>query len=672
MEDLSAFLSRGEIQDIISAYIDDRDRQLIAAIAALDEPVPGDLESFFAGEYSYLDLYGMLLNLEERLILYRFQEEGVYHLALNPLLEPVLAPVIADKGALFPSWVLENEDASPEPAHPYWDERSLAAFFAFVAEEPDFFKAEGGIRKKVLDGGQQIFPGRALDPLIGGLQSLGLLQVEGSRLVQDDQQLNFFRDLSTQDRREYLAAGIYNYLQGKDPVVRYFNRGRIRILSRFIHRVSGALDTGRRYPRKTLKRILGILEREDAGNFQAAELGMPPPVIGDTGADLFLDSLESAGLLRAAQGNAADSWYFAAAREPGTGRPVIAMDTAFSCILYPEIAFADALILASFCSARETGTTVRFEVGRESVVRGLDHGLQAEAMIGHLERLSGSPADQNLRWTLTDWGSRYSSVSLYQGTVLTLAEDRQYLSQAEPLASRIVRTLATGVYLLSVENAEEAVLALQKAGVDIIARPPLSGRAGEAMPPAMPLVAPPAMLAHSPYPSLGGLVRAPEGDFRERVFEERAPASPATGDGAAYLERFRKALIKAALPKNERDELAARIERRLILSESQLAGAAVRYEKMEARNLDYVGKTMLAKQAIMQKSLVEISWPNPDGGLSRAAGIPRALEKSGAETLLILNPVAAEDTSTSSREDIRIPLGKISLLRRIKKSIFGE
>jgi hypothetical protein len=161
----------------------------------------------------------------------------------------------------------------------------------------------------------------------------------------------------------------------------------------------------------------------------------------------------------------------------------------------------------------------------------------------------------------------------------------------------------------------------------------------------------------TPYPPPSAPPLFPRGVFRG------APVS--AGDAASYQERFRRALRKLSLPKSEADELSARIERRLILNESQLAGGAVRYEKTEARNLDYVGKTMLAKQAIALKSLVEILWVNPEGESGRMVGIPGALEKWGGETMLTIK-------SIPEGNEIRLPLGKISLLRRIKQSIFGE
>ncbi|WP_010263834.1 helicase-associated domain-containing protein [Treponema primitia] len=682
-EDLEAFLSRKEIQEAIALYIDETDARIIAAIATLEEPAPGELETFFAGEFSYAELHSILLNLEERLILYRFQEKGVYHLALNPLLEPVLGPIVVDKSSLFPSEPLEISELSNPPGYGVLDDRILAALFAFVSDQQDFFKTEGGIRKKILDDGRLLFPGLDLESLIGGLQCLGLLQQQGEGLVPDESKIRYFTALSFNERQEYCAAGICIDktipkpalwpLAAKFPL--QANRGRLSALTRFIHTFMDALKMAQRYPRSTLKRIADILERS---GIEQIPWGVETKGRGNSD-DLFdsmLEAFKTVGLL----GTDSRDGYF---RYPPTAREtalqvaretalqvaretalqvapetssqvaVIAMDTAFSCILYPEIPFSDALALASFSLVRETGTAVRFEITRESVVRGFDRGMNAEAMVTLLDRLSGNQVDQNLRWTVKDWESRYSGVSLHQGIVLTLSEDRRYLAEAEPVSSLISRTLMPGVYLLSASEKTDAIQALHKAGIDIIAQPPqlVDTLPGD---------------RYSPYPS------QPESRFHSDGFQDK-PAFCSevetlfldTEKAEQAKGRFRSALEKLSLTKGERDELSARIERRLILNESQLVGVSVRYEKLEARGLDYVGKTSIAKQAITSKQLIEIMWSNPDGEVNRVIGIPEAMEKSGGESLLVLKPVPPGDT-------IRLPLGKISLLRRIKQSIFGE
>jgi hypothetical protein len=702
MEDLFVLLSREEIRKIIAAYIDRTDHKVIAAIALLDEPVPGDLEVFFAGELSRTELHGALLNLEERFILYRFREEGVYRLAFNPVLETVLAPFIADKSSLFPSLPLASPGGGEESPSDYrgfiLDDRILAAAFAFIPEEDEFFKSEGGIRKKILDTGELIFPGRLLPLLAGGLQRLGLLQAEGEGLRIHDQRIGEFSKLSRRERMEYCASGMYLHLSGPEPETGtsvLFHRGRIKALTRFIHRFLDFLDSRRQYPLVTLKRFAGISVKEEpsvslggnpepGGGISQNGAGAFREGFQDSGGlnfDILIDVLEKTRLLESIPSGFRKTGAALSGDEGRTEQPALAMDATFSCVLYPGISFTDALSLAAFCSVRETGAAVRFELTRKSVVRGFDRGIDAAAMIALLNRLSGSRIDQNLVWTLGDWESRYAAVSLHQGVVLTLAEDRRYLAEAEPLASLVERTLAPGVYLLAVQEKTEAAGALKKAGVDIISQPPpdlsayKAGAAGFYSP-----------LESAPLPETGSSAspKAEDGDGPE----------VRSGDTArleTIKEKFRLVLGKMRLSKPDRDELAARIERRLILSEVQLEGASVRYEKLEARGLDYVGKSTIAKQAIASKSLVEVFWPHPGGGTNQVLGIPEALEKREGESVLLLKPLSQEDPipaaasgnipqavpeynrgNVISPDLIRLPLGKISLLRRIKQSIFGE
>jgi hypothetical protein len=134
-------------------------------------------------------------------------------------------------------------------------------------------------------------------------------------------------------------------------------------------------------------------------------------------------------------------------------------------------------------------------------------------------------------------------------------------------------------------------------------------------------------------------------------------------------EKFHRVLDRMKITKQERDELLARIGRGLVLNEAQLESTSLRYEKLEARGLDYTGKTTIAKQAIETGSLLEITWPGRDGEPNSTIGIPQALEKKEGENILVLR---ASGNSENAARVFKIPLGKISLLRRIKQSIFGE
>jgi hypothetical protein len=478
LADLAALLSKEEIQKTISAYIDERDAKVIAAVAVLGEPAPGEMESFFAGELSYAALHDILLNLEERFILYRFREEGFIRLALNPVLEPVLAPFAGDASLLFPSAPAE----APAPP-PVLDDRLLGGVLSFIAGDSLFFKSEGGIRKKSLDAGALVFPGLDLELVAGGLSVLGLIRPEGP----DSRRITAFAGLSRRERLEYAAAGAYWFRAAAGSVaVSHLFRGPVRSLAVFIHRLMNLVQPDRQYPRETLKRYGDILEREEDPRVRPA--GGEERISFDS----LFDVMERFGLLvsppeqpRRGRSAKAPPRYWRAGsfaspagdnQSPDHGEgaglpPVLAMDSPFSCVLYPGIAFDDVRTLASFSTIREAGVAVRFELTRESAVRGFDRGLDAAGMIALLERLSGNRIDENLIWSLRDWEKRYGEVNLRRGIVLTLSEARRYLVEAEPVAGLIRETLAPGVYLLGGSETAEAEEALRKAGVDIIARP---------------------------------------------------------------------------------------------------------------------------------------------------------------------------------------------------------
>jgi hypothetical protein len=189
--------------------------------------------------------------------------------------------------------------------------------------------------------------------------------------------------------------------------------------------------------------------------------------------------------------------------------------------------------------------------------------------------------------------------------------------------------------------------------------------------------------------------------FSKTAARKSLDAAAAGQDAEILKTRFRQALAGRSLSASDRKELNARIDRRLVLTESQLSADSVRAEKLEARGLDYVGKASIARQAISTRSLLEVVWSSPEEGgrEQRVLAFPLNLEKSGGESILVVEDSRTpRDTQPASRggendppqrvpggaartpgntvripgNTIRIPLGKISLLRRIKKSIFEE
>jgi hypothetical protein len=650
LDSLESFLLRKDIQQTIACFIDQNDARIIAALAALGEPAPGELESFFSGELSYASLHDQLVNLEERFICYRFREGGVSRIALNPLMKTILAPAAADTSLLFPP--VPPEEAAGKMTHnkapPVLDDRVIAALFSFVPAGEPFFKAGSGMRKRLLDAAGKVFPGLAIEPVIGGLRVLGLFRAEAGRLIPDLRRFAGFGKLTRRERLEYLAAGIccFSAAESKADIIPWLLRGQLAALTAFTRRFLDSLETERLYPPGTLQALAFMLDRGEAAADGQKKLN----------ASALVEALQTAGLLV----KVSAQYYrlcLPAAESADSGKtPLIAMDAAFSCLVYPEISCADAISLAAMMEIREAGTTVRFELTRDSAVRAFNRGCSADMMIGLLRRLSGNRIDEPLVWTLQDWEKRHGEVRLQKGLVLSLAPERRYLAETLPLAALIRASLAPGIYLLDETTETAALESLRKAGVAIVAcqteaAGPFAGEEGQPQKFFAPLGTGGSGGIRPPKP-------APAVDARKNFSKNSAKVS-------TVIAGFRSILEQMPLGKEERDELAARIDRRLVLNESQLRDAAVRYEKLEARGLDYVGKAIIAKQAIALQSPLEIVMPGKSG--ERFFGIPKALEKEGGESVLTLSPLAETGGSGGLT---RIPLGKISLLRRIKKSIF--
>jgi hypothetical protein len=663
--DLEKFLANNEIQKNIAAYIDKNDARIIAAVAALNEPTASELDAFFDGEFDHTELQDMVINLEERFILFRFTEEGrnESRLALNPVLEPVLAPYTDDISSLLPSVHSKTHNKTGGQTVPFFDDRILAALLSFVSQNENFFIKEGRIRQKVLKMAKTLFPSLQFEAVIGGLRALGLFFASGSMLVPDFARFAAFGKLDKLERIEYCAAGILCYYESPEREMSpWLFRAKFRAYTSFIHNFLASLDPEQQYPLVTLRRLIFILG--PGGN--------------EIKRDMLIKAMEQTGLLISDSNKRWQKFQPASegamtANSPSgatvVGATVVAMDSPFTLLMYPEIAYNDAIELASISRVTGTGLNVSFEINKEAAVSAFNRGISAKAVIDLLQRLSGNRIDGNTAFTLLDWEKRHKEVALSKGLVLSLSPERNYLAETKPLSKYISAKLAPGIYMLP-ENMEERVYsALKKAGVTIFARPTSVGAPNSAnrADDGNTLSADSRIYFPRISPHTEKL-RQFKTEKKEDEINTSASDPPASVPAAsALIEGFRSIINKMHLGAEQREELTARINRRLVLCEAQLKDAVVRYEKLEARGLDYAGKIMIAKQAIARQSPVEASWPGRQKQES-VIGIPTALEKTDGESVLVMEQ--AGDNIRIPGDNIRIPLGKISLLRRIKKSIF--
>jgi len=641
LDDLEKFLLRKDIQQTIAAYIDEMDEKIIKAIALFGEPVPEQLVKFFQDELSYARLQDYIVNMEERFILYRF-EEG--RLALNPVLKQILLPVTKDSSVLFPT----TENKKPSSADSSVvnspktkiNDLTLAALYSFVLKHETFYRPENTIRRKVIEEAKTLFAGMDLKSILGSLQILGLFYTNEEKLLPDKKRFSDFAQLSARERMEYCAASLLIYASLTPPfeILPPLFRGKIRETVNFIHSFLDSLKTDFLYQEKTILKIFEVLNAKASIHIENSAL---------------LDAMEKTGLLLIENGT---TQLIQLDKEKNT-ESVIAFDSASSILVYPEIDFKDALKLAFILNIRETSSegmapVARFELDKEAAIRAFNNDINADEIIELLKNLcGGNKQSKNLNdtfiWNLKDWEKRHGEVSLKKGIILRLSEEHQYLTNTRALSSLIAETLAPGVYFINENTMEEAEEALRKAGVDIIAQHNINTRSEK----------------KDGYFSISYFSSPSSDNLTVEIYANASSKESASlhGNADELTEGFHSMLEKMKLSETEKSELSARIDRRLVLCEAQLKDADIRYEKLEARHMDYAGKQNIAKQAISQKSPVQIIWQFKSKE-KEMFGVPKSLDKSGNDLILVINDVDGEL--------LRIPLAKISLLRRIKKSIF--
>ena len=215
IERLGAFLHKEQVQQNILLLLSPTDCQLLSAIFYLENPTHSLLARFFSDTFSTAQLRENLMNLEERLLIFRNtsnllpKEEPAFF--LNPILETIL------QQRLHPSLLLplpqEFQNQVEDKPLPQLSAHLLATFFSFAKEYQDLCRQDGTLKKRAIQRLSQIFPFPFTEDivlffqtLIISLNNLSLLKEDTKGFEPDFQRWTAFSQLPSHLQRAYLAA----------------------------------------------------------------------------------------------------------------------------------------------------------------------------------------------------------------------------------------------------------------------------------------------------------------------------------------------------------------------------------------------------------------------------------------------------------------------------------
>lgn len=594
-EKLKDFLTEPENTERILSLIDERDASLLTAVSILGCSTPGALYTLFAPEQSYLDFYKHLINLEERMLLCRDGGKVV----ISPLFRDVLEERIIDTDMFIGSVPSEPKTGDFPP---WYGASALSAFFSYLLRGGNLFRNDSSFRKKYAGELKAL-----LAPSFAGGDGDACVEYLRRFFIEN----NLVR---ISDKKIIPAMAAIKEFCNLEPekqkklVLRSVTGG-TSVAACLLENISG----NRRYTEKALAGLLRCCgAASGAAEYRYEEIR---------------DTLVGAALLV----NSGSSWYAASEwenREPG--RFVVQPNS--SVYVSGNISLRDNMFLALCADIREMDFVSRYEITRESFFRALAAGIDARRFIEFLEEKSGSNLPQNILFSLRSWESEFNSISVDRGFVVKVDDRfRPVLDSNRSFNARIKEKLAEGVYFVPEENIEWVKKYLKTlSGCEFMAHSEEKGT----------------------LPSLSVRSSVPELRFGSIVAEKIV--SDAWDPGI-----YERKIAELNIFPEQKEILQERVRSRLILSETQLDSENIRYEKNEARGIDYNGKLRLCEQVVRNGGYyLEILLAGEKQGIMLE---PRGLRKTEGDYILTGSVVG-------TGEDTEIYIRKIGIVRRIRIS----
>jgi hypothetical protein len=652
IERLISCISNAELQETLFSYITKDESIIINAVELLDEPCLHEIHDFLSVLFGYTECIRFLILLEERMILYSYISLGQEHYAVNPLFENMLKPILDNRSVLFPS-VKKSGMRSIDPPSFTISKMFLFAFFSYVHSGKVHFKVNDMLTKKTENHAAAFFQDTDFfnDYFFNLLETsvyLDLLSVSEKVCVLNQPALEYFFKLSEIECRAYFAAGICGNKKCAPYVMTFL----------------ASLSPETYYTPPAIHRMLMIMFRKPDPNFYQ-------PI------DMFLTALKRTGLLIDVEDPKTGEKYYVLSSDCAPSPPAptpIVFDSPFSFVLLPNTDIASVFDLIYFSSV-ENIREYRFVINREMVVRCLEScsewakgspSKNAAWIVERLKTLSGNRLDETLVWTINEWEKRFGEVVLHEGLVLCLGKERRYLAETADLKPYLEKVLTDGVFIIDPAHRETVEKHLEKSGVDIIGRvrrpSPASKSIGRSIGRS---IGKRSCSADALFPPLSQ-TEPSQAMFSPAFFTGTQKPHKEPVPATDYRKKFRAALELLDVAEEEKQELLLRIDRGLIFSEEQLKKLSLPgtfpYEKSKAHGMDYSGKLLIAKNAFINGIPVEITWQT-DGKEKSLVCMIAGIEKNYPGDALVLFGDDFHDT-------LEIPLGKVSMIKKIKQSIF--
>ncbi len=609
-QQLAGFIKNEENLTSLLTLLDSFDITVLTAISLISNATQETIVEFFHTEYSVTEIYAEIINLIERLVIYKEKSDtGKEYIKINPLIRENLLPYL-DTKLIFPDFTAatfsqdDNFTISPN---------ILAAFISYIRIRGISCKSDGTIKKNDKNRLEEIFPGKEkfIQLLMNAFVNLSLVyeKDDGKGYRLELSRIRKFAELSEIQQYTLLCAA---------AVSRFSKDGLKKEAQLLIDCLTSVPETG--FSRDSILRLAFLVGTyTEDGNaiarksrfsrmLEAArqEAGSEPEQNAEL-LDRMIDCAVEFGLLRKigktedqidlftnAISLTNDSLLDRQASDSQQVPKVLNIDSTYTVTLMPGLKLKDLLPLTDFMIVKKSAVVTEFEITRQSVSEGFDNDINPEIIFERIEKYTYYEIPQNLKINITEWYNSYSSAQLYYGYVLKVTDNNITFAENNPNIRKYIKEkLADGIYLLNLPAGSEINDFISESSLEFLGNVKTSLTKSE----------------FSTFP----LLRPGHKPAVLEIKNHAAAKKTSIADADKILKNLKASLKTLEMDEHVKESLEHRISSRLILSENQLKTASVRTEILEADGMDFAGKVHLIEAAVKDEDLMELQLPTADG-----------------------------------------------------------
>lgn len=637
IEQLSSFIRKEENQNLIFNLLSENDILILNAIYFIQNCSQEKLSTFFSGTFTFAFLYETLINLEERLLIYKKidSDNKTHCYKINPIIEKKLLSVLK-LSALLPNPQVEDFQTKINNKNNFQiTPLLLGAVYSLVNSNPDLCKIDGTFKKKIQNNFSNIFSSISdssfIIQIINACKNLSLFTQTENSLEINKSKWNSFSKLTFREQYIYLTISNNSKLTQSDLQKKATllcaildNIGSEGFTKKILYRCAYLINeklSGENFSYSSTSRLSFILnnEKNSSGTnfsndiFSIIDNAINFGILVHTSNDIYDEPIYTI------------SNNFIFEQEQINQKGLLNIDAGFSATILPGVNLNSILEIIEFMELSRFDTILQMEITKKSCIKSFDAKENPKSICEKLNKFSSHEIPQNLIVSIEDWYENYLSAQIYFGYVLTVTESKQVLIENNPeISSHIKQILAPGVYLLDFDSKEQVQASIEKSQLDFIGN--IKNISSE--------------VPGLPFQKI---------NFKKDLFDKsQIEENPNSQIKDEHLTELKNHLETMDLTKEQYEDLLNRINRKIIISKVQLRKETVKVEKTEAFGMDFSGKIHVIENAISSRNLIEITYEssNSPEGKNIIIGSPLFLTREVSDTFVdvILEPEKTQKT----------------------------